>query len=115
MFNDSITLYGKKVTNVGNQMFISRLTAKNIPLSINQQVLNELQIYPNPSNGLVIVNVKNSNQRIRIYNPLGGLVYSKQLSVGNNEINLGNQAKGIYCVEVIGDGKRITKKVAIDE
>lgn len=75
-----------------------------------------IDIYPNPSNG--IINISYSEDfiqgEISIVNILGQVVYSKQLTTDKFQtINLSNLTNGVYIVTVIFDGEITTKKIII--
>ena len=70
-----------------------------IPVSVNENAKNKIQIYPNPSNG--VVNIQNSNnEKVEFFNVLGELI----LSTYENKINLD---KGIYIVKVGAYSRRV--------
>ena len=71
--------------------------------------VSELNIYPNPTSGLLQVNCKGKSV-INIYNSLGYLMYSKE-SEGQTEVNLMGQSSGIYLIEIINNDGRINKIV----
>jgi len=65
----------------------------------------QLSIFPNPSNGLVTINVVNTdltNVSFEVFNSLGQIVYSKKYSGLNasETINLSGMASGTYTVKI---------------
>lgn len=64
-----------------------------------------VKLYPNPSNGLFHVDLENvtGNPQIIVYNVLGQPVYSAKLTSIQNNLNLGNQPKGVYIYRVINE------------
>lgn len=75
-------------------------------------------LYPNPSSGIFTINVPVqeaiNNYQINVFNTNGQLVNTKvedkdllEGDVINQTIDISNQAKGIYFVNVIGNGKII--------
>ena len=76
-----------------------------------------IKIYPNPSNGVLSVFVKNFSSiiNIEIFNMLGKIIYSKQLDGDTSEINLSKQAKGIYFYQIKSEEEIInTGKIIIE-
>jgi hypothetical protein len=86
-------------------------------------VLNpsSMEVYPNPSNGKFLVQVKNegitTNNIIEVYNILGEKVYS-QPSIPNSSfsINLAGFSAGIYLVRVYNPEQKFiaTTKIVIE-
>lgn len=69
--------------------------------SINiDEIETQYSLYPNPSNGLINLNLKQDSNNINIYDIQGKLVFSKVLLKGENEINI-NKA-GFYYLEING-------------
>ena len=72
-------------------------------------------IYPNPSNGKFIIEMKQmENGVIEIYNALGEKVYQSILLLTHNvtTIDLSMQPKGIYFANIY-DGEKINSKKII--
>jgi hypothetical protein len=67
----------------------------------------DLSVYPNPSNGNFNVNVATQSQ-VTILNLLGKVIYSEQLTVGVNTINLNHIANGIYILKAESNGNSKT-------
>jgi len=75
---------------------------------VNETASGDIQIYPNPSNGLVYIelnNIINSKCEVSVYNVQGQLVKSQEIiSAGNSsvfELDLRKQAKGVYFIKTI--------------
>lgn len=79
---------------------------------------NNLNIYPNPSNGLLNIDLKNINgtASCNVYSIIGTLVYSTDITIdSSNSINLSFLDNGIYLIEV-NDGKSVqTSKIIISK
>jgi len=71
--------------------------------SISESIVNSaLNIYPNPTTGLVYVEIKNNfntNESIKIYNPIGQLI--KELNVDSNKVSfsLSEFENGTYFIK----------------
>lgn len=85
----------------------------------NNALSNNLVVSPNPSSGIFIVSYKQEKMfdgSIMIRAGNGKTVYTQQKNNTmqlQEKINLSSQAKGVYFVEVIADGKRLTGKVIL--
>jgi hypothetical protein len=77
---------------------------------------NDLEIYPNPSNGNFSITPKvnhNKLQTVEIYNIVGKLIYSETIKNRSTfNINISQSPKGIYFVK-FNDGEKITTEKII--
>lgn len=76
---------------------------------------NELNIFPNPTSGIFTVNLHNCwNAKICVYDVLGNYILKKDCGKDVGPIiDLSSQAKGIYYMEIISDGKRSMRKIVL--
>lgn len=79
-------------------------------LNINEFAINKLSIYPNPSEGTYLINLKMSSQ-IVIYDVLGQEIINEQRNSGKQIIDLQNQANGVYTVKIIEGNIQYTSKI----
>ena len=125
---DDNTFWACGQNNVG-QLGNSGATNSNVPVEVldgcsittNLTTHNksaEAIIYPNPSNGFLSIKIgENSSEanNFEVYDFLGKLVYSTQLSVSTQVLDLSNQAKGFYFYKLSSGNKKITSgKIIID-
>jgi PKD repeat protein len=76
---------------------------------------NNIKIYPNPNNGVFsISNESNEAMKVEIFNVLGVKVYSANAENGNLDVNLNNNARGIYLVKVTINGVTSTIKITVN-
>jgi len=106
---DSNLYAGGSFTSPGNGIAEFNPTLKILPPIINNDSVN---VFPNPNNGQFTVVCKRAimagNQPvIEIYNDLGQKIYSANLEDGNNLINIGKQAKGVYLYKVTSSGNNL--------
>jgi hypothetical protein len=76
---------------------------------------NTVQLYPNPTSGLVNVfqNTPDANQ-IEVYNSIGSLVYSADLIEHTVVIDLTDNSAGIYFLKIKTQEGILTKKIIKD-
>jgi hemin uptake protein HemP len=55
-------------------------------------------LFPNPSNGLINLNLEKDSNNINIYDIQGRLVWSEELLRGKNQINI--KKAGFYYLEI---------------
>jgi len=80
-------------------------------LAINQKTQMENIVFPNPSKGIVYVNVNRTITSVKVYNSSGCEV---GCVLKGSEIDLGTQPKGIYFVELQGAYGNTTKKIILE-
>ncbi len=83
--------------------------------------INEVICMPNPTNGKFKISFKSENKSNveMLVRDINGKIVLKEQATNNNgefskEIDLGNQAKGIYFVTINQDGKATTKKLVVN-
>jgi hypothetical protein len=67
-------------------------------------------VLPNPSNGIFNIDCEinsGSNYKAEIFNLLGSLVRTLEITISNKEIDLTDQQNGIYIIHISGNGQRI--------
>ena len=87
-------------------------------LSVDQIQKNNIQIFPNPSNGRFYLNCphdsKNISNYAKIFNPLGELVLEKELAE-TTKFDLSKQKNGVYYLNINTENSRIIKKLIIQK
>lgn len=73
------------------------LKLKDISLGLGAMEQVSLNIYPNPANERLFVETE-ENMQIQLINIYGTIVQSIVLNPGNNEINVGQLAAGVYFI-----------------
>lgn len=85
-------------------------------LGLSENKKDDFSLFPNPSTGkFTIRNNANVELKIRIYNSIGQMV--KEVNSNNNTkvlIDLSNQSRGIYTVELISEKGVHNKKVVFE-
>ena len=90
-----------------------------VVLSSDSFTENEIQIYPNPSNGIVTIsggNLSKEKHQLTIYNELGQQVYNKNMALFNEYIiNLSHLSKGVYFITLQSEESNLkqTEKLII--
>lgn len=73
-----------------------------------------LNIFPNPSNGLITLNTTLDSGIVTIYNTNGQEVYSGRFNESNPTINVVAFTSGIYIVKVESAGSMFTRKLVVE-
>ena len=73
-----------------------------------------MQVYPNPTNGVVTIDFAESECfDYMVYDLAGQLVLSGKAQQGTTQIDLSNCHKGVYFVAIVWEGQRVMQKVII--
>ncbi|MCG3167585.1 MAG: hypothetical protein POELPBGB_03379 [Bacteroidia bacterium] len=78
-----------------------------------------LRVFPNPSNGKISVNFKPDSKKktqLKITDESGKVVYSEEIKTASeftHEIDLGNEAKGIYFVEIMQGKNKYVNRIVL--
>ena len=76
-------------------------------LSVEKNISNIINIYPNPVDNQLIIDGLPNTVRVSIYNLLGKLVFSKQTS---REVNVSQLQRGVYILKLNDGEKEVIKK-----
>ena len=68
---------------------------------------NDIQLYPNPTNGEINVSGVKAGQRIQVYNSVGAVVRDINVQNSIERISLRNQSTGMYMIVVSDNSKLI--------
>lgn len=74
-------------------------------VGINNKDLNSIELFPNPTNGDIMLDVKWPGKLI-LFNALGQMVYKQALNSGKNAITI-NESKGLYYWQYNMNDKKI--------
>lgn len=83
------------------------------PAGIIDNLAEYINIYPNPSMGYVTISSPEQIDRLMLVNLVGQTLIDLKPETGNTELNLDGFNPGVYFVNLIIDGQRITKKLTI--
>lgn len=109
------------VCDYENNLHIDDINITSTPVLnvIELEKKGALNVYPNPTTGLLNVDVQLATQGaivITVYNALGQAVSQVQdakVLEGNYKLDFSKLAKGIYHVQVVGGGETMTQKVVL--
>ncbi|NQY75189.1 MAG: multicopper oxidase domain-containing protein [Candidatus Margulisbacteria bacterium] len=86
-------------------------------LSFEDEDVNPITVFPNPTNGLVAISGLDelTNPKIIIYNAVGEVVKDLSFVKGGDakNIDLSNVTSGVYILNVISEGKSFSRKIII--
>ena len=77
-----------------------------------EEIKEEVSVYPNPTNGVVLVETRSTTSQYRVFNLTGQQILSGKASE-TLRIDLSGQAKGVYVLQVVNEGQTITRKIVV--
>lgn len=108
-----VRVYGYNNANNATNCYTLRValgTATRDSELITNGTLQKVEIYPNPAQQVLRVNLAESKEKsaVSIYDVNGKLVLTQQLTSLKTELNISGLTAGIYLVSVRSNGKEIT-------
>ncbi len=82
-------------------------------VGVNEAQAAVTNLYPNPANNYITVEADAVMTSITFVNLVGQVVYTSAPQSMKSTIDLSNVANGIYFVQIVANGKTITKKVEV--
>ncbi len=74
---------------------------------------NYIAVYPNPTNGVFIIEQPYTKGTIEIYNVVGKMVFKSEITNSKSEIDLSKESSGIYFMHFITNKGRETQKIIL--
>ncbi len=82
-------------------------------VGIDENTLDGVSIFPNPSEGIInVTNDNNNSNNITVYNTLGKVVFTQSVNTSTT-INLSAQGTGVYVIEVTNENGSFVERVII--
>ena len=86
-----------------------------IPSSLNSVSNYNVEVFPNPSSGIITVSVDENLKNIEIYNVLGSLIQSEKIHFQNEiSVNLSHLSSGIYHLVLRNENLVLNQKIIIE-
>jgi hypothetical protein len=111
------TLFGTSGNPIldGNWSSLGTHNCSCNPASVNENEVNTLSIYPNPSNGLVNIKSNGNIRKIQVLNSLGQTIYT-QANIGSKPvISLDlSDFSGVYLIRMTDvNGQQMIRKIIL--
>ena len=76
---------------------------------------NDIQLYPNPTNGEINVSGLKAGQRIQVYNSVGAVIRDINVQSSIERVSLRNQSAGMYMIVVSENSKLLGRYKAMKQ
>jgi hypothetical protein len=76
---------------------------------------NDIQLYPNPTNGEINVSGLKAGYRIQVYNSVGAAIRDINVQSSIERISLRNQPAGMYMIVVSDNSKLLGRYKAMKQ
>ena len=88
-----------------------------IPNTISERVNQNINIYPNPSNGLINVSLNNNTiKSIQIFNAQGVIIHqTTNINTSTYKVNLKEKSQGLYIISVLDNKNQLNYQKIIFE
>ncbi|APG64375.1 hypothetical protein LPB136_02880 [Tenacibaculum todarodis] len=80
-------------------------------LSTEDHTFSSFKMFPNPTNGNKVYFSVTEDATIKVYNTLGKLIATQDVTLNNNSIDVSNLGTGVYLLKIKSDKQYITKKL----
>ena len=88
-----------------------------LPLSTGDTTFSNLKIYPNPTNGIVNIDLGNPNldskSIVKLFDIQGRIISTKEMINTIDNINISNLSDGVYLISIENGSSKTTKKIIL--
>lgn len=101
------------VISIGTQGVLKQVRVIGVNnLSTSTATKNDIEIYPNPTTGILTITLE-KNSSFDLFSSQGQLIYSKELTIGKNILDLENIQSGLYFAQLFDNENAQTFKILI--
>ena len=87
----------------------------SVASSLNSISISNVEVFPNPSSGIITVSCDENLKNIEVYNLLGSLIHFEMTYSQNEiELNLSHLSSGIYHLILRNENQVINQKIIIE-
>lgn len=91
------------------------ITADSCKIGLDELDLSSIQVYPNPTSGIININTRNigaADYTVEVYNMSGQLIDRREFAVGEDaQVDISHYAQGIYNLTINVEGQIQTHRI----
>ena len=107
--HNNINFYTLSIPNFGSELAI--VFKNNSAIGLVESENQELNVFPNPANDLLFINLPSSAKQISIVDIYGKLIYSEPALFDSHELKISSLASGTYWLKVdLTNGRTALKR-----
>ena len=108
---DGVEGFVVSTTNLNSEVFIDNLVITNLA-GVNDNVISNLSVFPNPANDVVNVTVDAAISNITVTDLNGRTVKNTKFAgVSEASVNVSDLSAGVYMMNIASDKGSVTKKI----
>ncbi len=112
IYNKASIFFDFNVAGAGDTYYFDDVRWGQASLSVSEFSANSIKVYPNPSNGILTISTDDYDvEGIEILSIDGKIVYSNNKVSNRTTIDITNFEKGVYILNTIIDGTKVSKKI----
>ena len=112
-WSSAIWFPGDQAYTNGNAVAIRMIFGNNV--NVNESQMSSLELFPNPANDIININLKNNISSNYEILDISGKVLLSDSFLNETQINSSDLKNGIYIIRVVNDFKSFSKRITITD
>ena len=112
-WSSAIWFPGDQAYTNGNAFAIRMIFGNNV--NVNESQMSSLELFPNPANNIININLKNNISSNYEILDISGKVLLSDSFLNETQINSSDLKNGIYIIRVVNDFKSFSKRITITD
>ena len=112
-WSSAIWFPGDQAYTNGNAFAIRMIFGNNV--NVNESQMSSLELFPNPANDIININLKNNISSNYEILDISGKVLLSDSFLNETQINSSDLKNGIYIIRILNDFKSFSKRITITD
>lgn len=101
---------GGAFTDAGGNVSADKLVKLGISTSVKETDLSSMHVYPNPTNGIINIELNNNKSLIELYSVVGERLISENIQGNKLHFDLSTYPTGVYILKINNNTTKIIKQ-----